>query len=405
MKKYYKRRREDEKDKKRGIYRSRGTTIVAQPKMYIDCDKITLKRVDVNPTVTVIAYQGQIGTYQAELNLITKGTSLHQRVGRKVFLKKLYFKAVIGVNVDLETPVNEADICRISIVYDRQFNGVRPLNKDVFYNVDSSGAFDDTTVELWPNIDNEDRFLFLKDEKIWFPSSGTNDQDNNTGCLIDYRKQKTNIEWEIDLEGLETRYKGSTDTFVDIATGALLLFVMGVHNTDVAPYSLSWTSRLRYTDAWSYRNLGKKKKSSEHEEDLYELWNRLHRKTTAPTEAPVPMQERIIGHLQRGRQFIQDNQNIIQPAIAGGQVLLNAYVPGLGNVVQGGRNVLQMAQPIFDHIIPDDDRAQVQQQEVNLRPPPNHPRLRNARERGRHRYAQDYNRQQRDPHDEVYWGN
>jgi len=179
------------------------------------------------------------------MNLIRIGSTFVNRIGRRVEMKNL---RLTGILTPLRTNASE-DYMRIMIVYDRQPNGAFPALADIIQTTDQAAA-NTTGVFSNINLNNRDRFIFLRDKRIALPSlTVTAGVVTNPG-FIDPITTLTNFDFFVKLKGLVAQYKADSAPAVigDIATGALLLVIVGGTASGSEGYQCSLESRLRFND-------------------------------------------------------------------------------------------------------------------------------------------------------------
>ena len=181
-------------------------------------------------------------------NLVTvqQGAGISNRIGNKIALKSLRFRAALfptGNGAGQVIPYQT----RWVIVYDRQPNGVYPLVSDIFGDITVANAIGPGDYLSSINPTNFDRFIVLCDKMISMGqvltgSSAGQGQTTETSMGIDEF---------IKLKGLETMFKSSTagSPIADITTGALYLYVQA----DGMPsgsedWCLDCKMRLRFYD-------------------------------------------------------------------------------------------------------------------------------------------------------------
>lgn len=188
------------------------------------------------------------------LNTPTVGTSIYNRVGNEIEMKSLHVTGQIQTTSFVTTGASE--YIRLMVVYDRQPNGTFPSNSDLLTDYNNGGNFTNSFSGLNPN--NLDRFKVLMDQrfccsdnsstKSTVPVPSTDPQSSNA---IDYTTNPVNINRYINLKGLCTRYKASTNptgAIGDIASGALLMFILGNVAAGVEGFNYALKFRLRYVD-------------------------------------------------------------------------------------------------------------------------------------------------------------
>lgn len=199
----------------------------------------TLKAYDT--PVTQVNLDNVTGSFIL-LNNMVEGADLFSRVGRKIWMTNIRIRAEIVQNVNVAHAAQ--DYMRTILVYDSQPNAavttVASLLKDC-----NTGASTSIFSEI--NLDNRERFTFLKDDWMMLPSMITNANADlsNTGWWDPVKSGA--IDWFVPLKNLTATYNGTNaGTIADITSGALYLFVMSL-NTDHS-WQTNWHFRLRYRD-------------------------------------------------------------------------------------------------------------------------------------------------------------
>jgi len=188
------------------------------------------------------------GTIQA-LNMIQVGSSMFNRIGRRVELVSVRFCAFVNTIVGIRTPI--VDHCRIVIVYDRQTNGAYPQISDVLADTDQVGA--NTTTSLSGiNMNNRERFITLMDHRFYTPAGAV----SATGVLS--LAYPTDSEYLQPIKSefrrlpkLTTHYRADSNPAVigDIATGGLYVISLATTPAASEGFQISnWNVRLKYVD-------------------------------------------------------------------------------------------------------------------------------------------------------------
>lgn len=102
-----------------------------------------------------------LGTLIQNVNQVAQGTAGFERVGRSITIKHIEVKISLQGNwaIGAAVPPNATGISyRVDLVLDKQCNGAAPAPADVY---DTIVGFVDPTCRF-PNLYNEDRFVFLK---------------------------------------------------------------------------------------------------------------------------------------------------------------------------------------------------------------------------------------------------
>lgn len=180
------------------------------------------------------------------INLIQVGSSMFNRIGRKIQLKSVRLRFHLRtLPVTRTVPIQ--DVGRISIVYDKQTNGAFPTLTDVYQDTEQTGTNTSTTISGL-NMNNRDRFITILDKQILLPSgtltdglltSAYPDNGENITMMDEYRKLN-----------LSTFYKADSNPAVigDIATGGLyfITFASFIAGSDL--FQVLWNCRIKYVD-------------------------------------------------------------------------------------------------------------------------------------------------------------
>lgn len=192
------------------------------------------------------------------LNAVQTGAGYFNRIGNRIAMKSVHLTGLI-YSTQSNTATLGEDINRIAIVYDRQANGAAPLYSDIFNAQKQNGNPVGTFRALTPiNMVNKERFLILRDERLFMPSVGVSGNaplkvqlgtNGNSGVRHTYF-----INFFIKMKGLETIYKSSTNPTAigDIASGSLWI-VLCPENAISISNNVSWAfqgqCRTKFLDA------------------------------------------------------------------------------------------------------------------------------------------------------------
>lgn len=185
------------------------------------------------------------------LNGSVQGTTLYQRVGQKVVLKKLVAKLLLAQSqAGTATQSNNAMIFRVMFVYDQQPNGATITAP----NLAAAVLKTNTNICSPQNLDNRERFRVLGDK--YYYVGGTNYLANGDAVSVipteQYMKLCKKFKAKLDLD---TCYNsGNSGGIGDIQTGALYLLVgVGAGFNNVSTGSVSAVAagfiRVRFYDA------------------------------------------------------------------------------------------------------------------------------------------------------------
>lgn len=188
------------------------------------------------------------------LNGVAEGPASYERIGRKVSMKSIDLHFTVRTLTQALAAGISCTRARILIVYDRSTQGAAPSASDILTTVDSAGT-QTTTPYSGLNPYNMSRFRVVYDNELTLPACDSDgDIFNNvfsyTTGVMDMNKSGTlSGRAYIKLKGRETCYNGSTAGVGDIISGGLFLLVIGeVAGAVSVPYSVRFSSRLRYYD-------------------------------------------------------------------------------------------------------------------------------------------------------------
>lgn len=186
------------------------------------------------------------------LNGCVQGTTLYQRVGQKIVMKKLVAKLIISGCLDANAgQANNPGMVRVMFVYDAQPNGTVLTAA----NLAAAVLKTNTTICALQNLDNRERFRILGDKFYYigaadYISSGSI-ISQNTGSE-QFMKLCKKFKAKVDLD---TCYNaGNAGSIADIQSGALYLLcgVGGGFNTDGTgkkAFVVAGQCRVRFYDS------------------------------------------------------------------------------------------------------------------------------------------------------------
>lgn len=163
------------------------------------------------------------------LNLCDEGTSVSERIGRKICIKSVQIR---GFLLPQDGQVSSAS-CRVMLVWDKQVNGVIATIAEIL-SASTSHSF--------MNLDNRERFVVLMDKMFSFGISDTTMPLGNgpsTAVVNKYKKMP---------EGSFTIFDGTGGGIADVNTGALYLVTIGNNQAGLGR-NLVAATRVRYTDS------------------------------------------------------------------------------------------------------------------------------------------------------------
>lgn len=182
------------------------------------------------------------------INLIQVGSSMFNRIGRKLEMRSLRLVADLNT-LNVTRATIQPDMGRIMIIYDRQTNGANPAIADFLQDTDQAGT--NTTDALSGlNMNNRERFVTILDKKLSLPQATA-----TAGVLTNVFPNDVGIPTQIDefrkLRGLTTHYKADSNPAVigDISTGALFIIALSAAQASGTElFNYSWNLRLKYVD-------------------------------------------------------------------------------------------------------------------------------------------------------------
>lgn len=167
------------------------------------------------------------------LNTVAQGTTVNQRVGKKILLKSLQCRGLM--NNDATAVLNDV---AYMIVYDKRPTGSLPAITDILNTINSNSMNNDN---------NSGRFSILKrvDEVLVGNASFT-------GAVANALTERTTLsaDWFLPLKDRQTVYKAlGTGAIADIEEGALYLVTVGSNVAGTLDATLTVSFRLRFMDS------------------------------------------------------------------------------------------------------------------------------------------------------------
>jgi len=250
-------RRSGYKFKNRGIPRTSGATggMIAKGNGNLRPGQ-EIKSVDVLPTGGVLS----VNPSWTLLNGCAQGAGINQRVGQRICMQSLTFRAFVQRNNSNVAVVSD-DVAVGYIIYDRQpaggsaAGGVVPTFATVVTSLSATSATSATTLDF-PSINFKDRFRILRKYRWYLEEVGTGGVPTGAidvggaGGSKSTKLQPFFVEDFIKLSGLETIFNTVGDQTVGSMTSGSLYFVIvsQLAFSGSAPYNFSVSARLRYTD-------------------------------------------------------------------------------------------------------------------------------------------------------------
>lgn len=196
----------------------------------------------------------------------------YQRVGNKIVNKRAlvtgYLRSIAPITPEIAH--KQPDVVLVAMVYDRNFNGVKPSTGDILSQVQTNTApFNSMSTDYmsvgWENPLNSERFCILKTKRFYLRDvQSTNVGSTETQFLDLYANRDSQsilsgnhfFEWDVDLDDMVTEFEYSGDiTPTDdlITSGALLMVIVGVWTLDVpelqTQIAYAINTRIYYEDS------------------------------------------------------------------------------------------------------------------------------------------------------------
>jgi len=203
-----------------------------------------LKAVD-NFLGTVITPGTSSANHVLLLNCPVLGPDRHERIGRKIQIKKIHCRFSLHPVTPVPTSVPE-DIV-VMLIWDVEGTPLPGL-PDLLRSIDNAGT-PQSTVRNHQNLDNSKRFRILKRKLIPLRICGT-----ATGALpcngAAFQAEQDDLVWDWNLNvDLLTQFNaGVTGTVTDISSGCLFIAFFTDLAVGLPPSSIDINTRIRYYD-------------------------------------------------------------------------------------------------------------------------------------------------------------
>jgi len=197
-------------------------------------------------------------TYNIDtINLMQEGSSNYNRLGRRIRMKSIQITGSFFNNGATVIVANEAmPQIRLALVYDRNpsYNGtisVVPAYNEIWQMRSQLGA---ATNYEWAanNVDNQSRFIILRDCRVTFPTNFSGSTDQIALTMNNAYIEGNQCKLFKKLRGLETNFRSNSNptTIGDVQSGALyFISISNLVPATQASISFKWTARLRFYDA------------------------------------------------------------------------------------------------------------------------------------------------------------
>lgn len=194
-------------------------------------------------------------------NALKAGSRGYNRVGRKINMVGLDLRVELAnrpITIGDATLNNTLNTYKISLVYDKDSNGVLPTPRDIWEMTDPvtglpTGSYDVKSADIPRNLNHLKRFTVLKEwrwTKLWDPLDATvSIQSLTTATMFTSANPSGSFREYIKLNDLPVVFDTNIDstTITGISSGSLFLVTQGPGNVE-ADLSATVTSRLYFYD-------------------------------------------------------------------------------------------------------------------------------------------------------------
>lgn len=192
-----------------------------------------MKHFDTALAATTINTSGLVTS--ASINLIPRGTSADERIGRQVTVRKIMVRGSIELRAQ-EDPAQTANKFRVVLYLDKQANGTAATWLDVMQSAD---------IDSFRELENNKRFRILHDKfhTLNVGGGGQNSAGTKTWAEV-YRHVEMYVDCNIKLEFGDT----ATPTIADMRSGNIGIMVIAREPQTTNTPRIEYITRLRYTD-------------------------------------------------------------------------------------------------------------------------------------------------------------
>lgn len=199
-------------------------------------NSVERKVFDVNPTV----YQLNTTPNIFSICNPTQGSDMSNRIGRKINLKSVYIRATIATEPSMTAGAvgaTPAQAARLILLVDMQPNGALPNIADILVT---------STITSHLNLNSRDRFRILWDKFLTFDPYIVNATASTAVATASRQIQAVKKFKLLNFE--QTYNSSSTGSISDIATGSLVMVLLGSQATGSLDLNCTMSTRVRYTD-------------------------------------------------------------------------------------------------------------------------------------------------------------
>lgn len=176
------------------------------------------------------------------LNAMAIGDEATERIGKQISMTHLQIAGTVERAENSNTAINlppASGECTVVLLLDTQANGATFNSEDVYKNLVGNA---EGNACLLRNLEYSKRFKVIKKRVFSLDYKSITAYDDSGTPKLDFAGVSVPFEWNIDLKGLKTDYKGSTAGIGNVLNNAL--HVMALATT--TGFKLSYASRLRF---------------------------------------------------------------------------------------------------------------------------------------------------------------
>jgi len=165
---------------------------------------------------TIVDTTSRIAGVIYNLNLVPQGTNDQQRIGNKITIRNINIHAYAN-NDDALLGVPQGGNLRVIVYLDKQCNGATPLITDILKTA---------SIESFRNMDNVDRFVFLKEKYVYVPIMTANAAHTDT----------TPHKWTVSVScNIPIHFNSNTGAIAEIRSNNIgLLYITDVVGVNAA---------------------------------------------------------------------------------------------------------------------------------------------------------------------------
>lgn len=183
------------------------------------------------------------------------GAGFFNRLGNRTRGISLHITGFVNPTLQ-NAAATQDSYARIIVYYDRQPNGANPSVSDLILATNNAGGVTTTTYD-GTNMNNRDRFMILRDRRMYMPPLGINGATPaaQQGVFVDPNIANHSFQYNeyIKLKNLESLYNSvNGGTIGDISSGAYGILLLSQNETAVpaahAAWQLTFNVRMKFLD-------------------------------------------------------------------------------------------------------------------------------------------------------------